>query len=423
MPRFSLFTPTHRPDFLEAAYKTLLKQTNQDWEWVILPNNGGTVPIDIKNDPQVRVAVPVLDQPNVGMLKQIAVSHCEGDILVELDHDDLLEPHALQRIGEAVDRGAGFVYSDFANFREDGTSEVYDKIFGWEHYPFGGYTAHRAFPADASSLAAIFFAPNHVRAWTREAYDKVGGYAPSLAICDDYDLVCRTYLAGVEFAHVPECLYLYRLHSDGSNTYVKKNAEIQTKQQEISNKYIYSMIYEWCRRKGLPKYDLGAKRGTQEGYLSVDLDGANVNCNVMQGLPFKDNSVGVLRAYDFLEHIPHCRDSTCQHEKPFCVVGFMAECYRVLAPGGWLLTCTPSTEGRAAFQDPTHCSFWNSNSFFYYSRAEQAQYLPGGIKSRFQRNRCWNGYPTKWYEDNLMMYVYADLVALKGQRQPGLVEI
>jgi len=423
MPRFSIFTPTHRPDFLEAAYKTLLKQTNQDWEWVILPNNGGTVPIDIKNDPQVRVAVGMNDVKAVGLLKQIAVSHCEGSILVELDHDDLLEPHALQRIGEAVDRGAGFVYSDFANFRENGTCEVYDKVFGWESYPFGGYTAHRAFETDASSLAAIFFAPNHVRAWTRDAYEKTGGYAPSMEICDDYDLVCRTYLAGVEFAHIPECLYLYRLHSDGSNTYVKRNAEIQTKQQEVSNKYIYSMIYEWCRRKGLPKYDLGAKRGTQEGYLSVDLDGANVNCNVMQGLPFKDNSVGVLRAYDFLEHIPHCRDSTCKHEKPYCTVGFINECYRVLAPGGWLLTMVPSTDGRGAFQDPTHCSFWNvPNSWWYYCRQEQARFIQGN-NARFQLNRVWANHPNDWYKTHNIICGYADLVALKGQRQPGLVEI
>ncbi len=27
----------------------------------------------------------------------------------------------------------------------------------------------------------------------------------------------------------------------------------------------------------------------------------------------------------------------------------------------------PSTDGRGAFQDPTHVSFWNINSFMYYS--------------------------------------------------------
>ncbi len=29
---------------------------------------------------------------------------------------------------------------------------------------------------------------------------------------------------------------------------------------------------------------------------------------------------------------------------------------------GWFLSQTPSTDGRGAFQDPTHVSMWNSNS-------------------------------------------------------------
>jgi hypothetical protein len=28
----------------------------------------------------------------------------------------------------------------------------------------------------------------------------------------------------------------------------------------------------------------------------------------------------------------------------------------------------PSTDGRGAFQDPTHVSFWNANTFAYFSR-------------------------------------------------------
>ena len=78
--------------------------------------------------------------------------------------------------------------------------------------------------------------------------------------------------------------------------------------------------------------------------------------------------------------------------------------------------------GRGAFQDPTHVSFWNPNSFWYYTRREQAQ-LVRGITCRFQANRVWQECPTPWHESHDIPYVNADLVALKGQRQPGLVEI
>jgi hypothetical protein len=421
----SVFTPTNRPDYLREAFQSLQAQSRGDFEWVVVPN-GPAFALPEFNDPRVRV-IPAPESlgHNVGALKKFAAEQCKGDVLVELDHDDILADTALDRIGSAVEHGVQFVYSDFANFRADGTCEVYDHAYGWENYPVTwdgkSLTALRAFEPDASALHLIFFAPNHVRAWQRDAYK---GHDPALDICDDFDLVCRTYLSGAKFQHIAECLYLYRLHADGSNTYLKRNADIQTKQQEISNKYVYALIAEWCRRRNLPMYDLGGAFSKPDGYLSIDLQqGADYVCDIREGLPLlADNSVGCIRAYDFLEHIPHCRDSTCTHQKAHCTVGLMNELYRVLVPGGWLLTNTPSTDGRGAFQDPTHCSFWNSNSFFYYTRREQAQYVPG-IKCRFQSTRKWNWQPNKWCQDNNIWYVGADLVALKGQRQPGICEI
>ncbi len=53
----------------------------------------------------------------------------------------------------------------------------------------------------------------------------------------------------------------------------------------------------------------------------------------------------------------------------------MQEAHRCLTPGGWFLTLTPSTDGRGAFQDPTHVSFWNSNSFWVLHRPEQAKFI------------------------------------------------
>ncbi len=100
----------------------------------------------------------------------------------------------------------------------------------------------------------------------------------------------------------------------------------------------------------------------------------------------------------------------------------MNEIYRILVPGGWLLSRTPSTDGRGAFQDPTHCSFWNPNSFWYYTKKEQAKYVPG-VECRFQGARIWQSYPSEWHEKHKILYVFGDLVALKGQRQPGLSEI
>ena len=40
MPKYSVFTPTHRPTYLAAVYGSLVSQTDTDWEWVVVQNNG-----------------------------------------------------------------------------------------------------------------------------------------------------------------------------------------------------------------------------------------------------------------------------------------------------------------------------------------------------------------------------------------------
>lgn len=44
----------------------------------------------------------------------------------------------------------------------------------------------------------------------------------------------------------------------------------------------------------------------------------------------------------------------------------MNECWRVLKMDGILDIVVPTTDGRGAFQDPDHKSFWNRNTFWYH---------------------------------------------------------
>ena len=36
----SIFTPSHNPQYLDQAYESLVAQTDADWEWLVLLNNG-----------------------------------------------------------------------------------------------------------------------------------------------------------------------------------------------------------------------------------------------------------------------------------------------------------------------------------------------------------------------------------------------
>ncbi|MDT0467048.1 hypothetical protein [Streptomyces gibsoniae] len=37
-PRFSIFTPSHQPRFLDECLASLQAQTYSDWEWIVLLN-------------------------------------------------------------------------------------------------------------------------------------------------------------------------------------------------------------------------------------------------------------------------------------------------------------------------------------------------------------------------------------------------
>lgn len=420
----SVFTPTNDPRWLHDAHRSLTEQAYADWEWVLVPNGPPfALPEGVTADPRVRVvpyprAREVRYGRNIGALKAFACAACRGGLLVELDHDDMLTPNALAVLAReaAAAPAAGFFYSDCVSFWPNGRSDVFGPAYGWESYPFEHagrvYTAMRNFPMTARSLCEIYYCPNHVRAWTREAYDLVGGHNPNMKVIDDHELLVYTYLAGVACVQIPEVLYVYRRHR--ASTTVTDNALIQQQQREVCDRHLPALALEWCRREGLPAYDLGGAHNSPGGYLTVDRAGdpdvlVDVLTEEFERL-VPENSVGCFRAYDFLEHVPAGGP----------VIGLVNRLYRQLAPGGWLLTATPSAEGRGAFADPTHVSFWNELSFRYYSDAKYARYLNGAVGARFQVVRLATAYPDQWHVDNRLPYVVCDMNATKGQRQPGL---
>lgn len=402
--RISVFTPTHRPEHLEHCAQNLNPIPGIEVEWVVVPNNGAVVN---------RMGASIIQAPDglrgVGALKRFAVAHCTGDVLVELDHDDQLLPGWQMAVADGM-RGGGkrFFYSSCLEFTPTGQDRLFNPSYGWERRTYKDRQYNACFPATARSLCEIFFAPNHVRAWTREAYTAAGGHNPSLFICDDHELMIQTYLSGAEFVQHEEPLYAQYIQPN--STQLEVNADIQKEQARIRDYYTDTLVAEWCRRQGLVMLDLGGAFDSPAGYVPVDRrDNPGVQWDVAENLLAfaADNSVGCIRAHDFLEHIP-----------PHRVVPLMNDIYRVLVPGGWLLSKTPSTDGRGAFQDPTHVSFWNENSFWYYTRQQQRRYVPE-IKAAFQAVRLDTSFPSGWHRSSNISYVTANLCALKGQRQPG----
>jgi SAM-dependent methyltransferase len=107
----------------------------------------------------------------------------------------------------------------------------------------------------------------------------------------------------------------------------------------------------------LLQVDLGCGLAKPTGFVGVDsssLPGVDIVADLQQTFPFRDDSVDVVRAHDTIEHL-HDRIHT------------MNEIWRICRPDALVDLRVPSTDGRGAFQDPTHVSYWNINSFKYYT--------------------------------------------------------
>jgi SAM-dependent methyltransferase len=209
---------------------------------------------------------------------------------------------------------------------------------------------------------------------------------------------------------IPEVLYIYRI--TGDNTFLARNEAIQIKTRELHNQYAQKLAEKDAKDRGLLCVDIGGGLNAYPGYYTVDLrETADTVADLNDGIPLPDNSVGVLNASHIIEHL---------HDK----TKIMAEIHRVLAPGGWAFIEVPSTDGRGAFQDPTHVSYWNENCFMYYTQRYMANFIDND-KIRFQEYRRQTHFPNEWMKSINVCVTSAWLVAIKDEmpRLPGILSI
>ena len=408
--RVSVFTPSHDSRYLKLAYESLRAQSFQDWEWIVLLNRKVPAWKPPTADPRVKVSRAPARVKGVGALKRVACEHASGEILVELDHDDQLSRGALAHLIDVFeDPSVVFAYSDFAQINHDGTPnrERFDTSYGWV-YTRGTidgkeYDRCHALAPTPHNVGYIWYAPNHVRAFRRSTYDHVGGYNADLEFLDDHELMCRLYIEG-EFRQIKRCLYFQRVHADNTQREQRINTAIQEQTVVYYREFIEELALAWAKRNNLRTLRLrtpiwiGEEADDRYEELVIDPGDPKIAAD--------EDSVGVLIAYDVLQRLPNR-------------AAFFNDAYRVLAHAGLILTQTPSTDGRGAFQDPSHTAFYNENSFMYLTQRAMRDAIPD-LTARLQVSHLRTFFPTPRHVDLDISYVQANLMAIKdGPRQGG----
>lgn len=234
-PKFSIFTPTYNiGEKILRTYESIKNQTFNDWEWVVLddsPNDETWKLLMEISEKDFRVK-PHKMRPstggNIGLAKNRAASLCDGEWLVELDHDDTLLTKCLEYLDKASKEfpDAGFMYSDVTEQYDDGSPKYYDHK--WEDDWYGrednyfdfGYAGHTWVNEDGKDLLAHHYPdinpltirfnismPSHVRVWKRDVYLKIGGHNKNTPVADDFELIVRTFL-NTKMVHIKKVLYI-----------------------------------------------------------------------------------------------------------------------------------------------------------------------------------------------------------------------
>jgi hypothetical protein len=123
------------------------------------------------------------------------------------------------------------------------------------------------------------------------------------------------------------------------------------------------------------RWNLGCCDRHFPGWINIDrCPPADRIADLTQRWPADDSSVCEIRAWDIIEHLPD-------------KIHTMNEAWRVLVPGGRIDIEVPTTDGPGAWQDPTHVSYWNRNSFLYYTAGDAHRERFGqhyGVSARFK---------------------------------------
>lgn len=125
MPKVTVYIPAHNYGrFLDAAIQSVLKQTMDDWELIVIDDGSTDNTSEVLKLYRTHPKIRILNQENRGLniTNNIALRIAKGEYLLRLDADDFLDENILLVLSQVLDTkpGVGLVYPDYYHVDEDG---------------------------------------------------------------------------------------------------------------------------------------------------------------------------------------------------------------------------------------------------------------------------------------------------------------
>jgi O-antigen biosynthesis protein len=203
-PLFSIIVPVYNtePKLLQAMIASVTSQSYANWELCIAD--------DASPDPEIKAVlykaaetdhrIKVVFRTENGHISHASNSAIEisnGDFLVLLDHDDLLDPDALLYLADCINRHptAKIIYTDEDKVRDDGSR----------------YEPHFKPDWNRELLYSCNYI-SHLGIYSADLVKNIGGFRPGYEGAQDHDLVlrCLPFVSDEDIRHIPKVLYSWR---------------------------------------------------------------------------------------------------------------------------------------------------------------------------------------------------------------------
>ena len=200
---FSVVVPLYNTQekYLREMIESVCDQVYGNWELCLVDaSNDAKAEIEkicreyTGKDQRIRY-IPVLENEGISRNTDYGIQQAKGSYIVLCDHDDILMPKALYMIADAIHTTNAPVYytdEDHLNARGKHTMPLYKPDWSRDLLYSQMYTCH-----------AFCF--------SKEIYEKAGGFRTEMDGAQDYDLMLRFSELTEDIRHIPFVLYSWRV--------------------------------------------------------------------------------------------------------------------------------------------------------------------------------------------------------------------
>jgi glycosyltransferase involved in cell wall biosynthesis len=203
LPKISIVTPSfNQGGFIERTLLSVIDQQYPALEYFVQDGNSKDKTVEVLQEYQEKLSGWASEKDS-GQSQAInrGFAKTSGEIMAWLNSDDLLLPGSLQTVGDYFNRhpDVDVVYGN--RLMIDGDDQEIGRWIMPGH--------------DGNVLSWVDYVPQETLFWRRRLWDKVGGHIDeSFCFAMDWDLLVRFREAGAKFAHIPQFLGAFRVHSE-----------------------------------------------------------------------------------------------------------------------------------------------------------------------------------------------------------------